>query len=63
MPIYEYQCEKCDCSFELLTVSSKEKNVSCPKCGTDQVKRLLSTACFGGSSFNNCGPGGSGGFS
>jgi len=63
MPIFEYQCEECDCCFEMLLSNSEDKHVSCPKCGTHQVKRLLSTACFGSSSISSCGTGVSGGFS
>ena len=63
MPIYEYQCENCDGCFELLTASSKRKQVICPRCSSNRVKKLLGTACFGGSSFKNCGPGVPGGFS
>ena len=63
MPIYEYQCEECDCCFELLITSSKDRRVLCPKCGAAQVKRLLSAACLGSANFSNCGPGAPGGFS
>ena len=63
MPIYEYQCEKCDGCFEMLLSHSEDKHVLCPKCGTHRVKRLLSSTCFGGSSISSCGPGVSGGFS
>lgn len=63
MPIYEYKCDKCDCEFEMLLSSTDDRHVSCPKCGTHQVKKLLSTACIGGSGFGSCTPGGSGGFS
>jgi putative FmdB family regulatory protein len=62
MPICEYQCGECDRCFELLTTSSKDRCVSCPKCGATQVKRLLSATCLGASNFKCCGPGVSGGF-
>ena len=45
MPIYEYHCEKCDCEFETLVISSSEKIV-CPKCESPKVKKLMSAASF-----------------
>ncbi|MGD9505929.1 MAG: zinc ribbon domain-containing protein [Syntrophobacteraceae bacterium] len=45
MPIYEYECEKCQCTFEALVSSSEaEAAPACPKCGGRQVKKLFS--CF-----------------
>jgi putative FmdB family regulatory protein len=45
MPIYEYHCRKCDCSFETLVWSAGDaREVNCPKCNTREVERLLS--CF-----------------
>lgn len=41
MPLYKYQCKKCDHQFEKL-ILEKEK-VKCPHCGSGSVKRLLST--------------------
>jgi putative FmdB family regulatory protein len=63
MPIYEYECEACDCDFEILTISSEDENITCPKCGISDVKRQLSISCIGGSGFGSCGNGGLGGFS
>lgn len=45
MPIYEYRCQDCDATFEKLIFSAKEEP-SCPKCGSKQVKRLLSNFGF-----------------
>ncbi|NOX97872.1 MAG: zinc ribbon domain-containing protein [Nitrospirae bacterium] len=43
MPIYEFQCQKCQEEFEVLFRSFREeKNVSCPQCGSGKVDRLLS---------------------
>jgi putative FmdB family regulatory protein len=62
MPIYEYECDKCRCSFETFVFSSKEESsVQCPKCGGAEVKRILS--CFStsgvetGQSGGACSPG------
>ena len=63
MPIYEYKCDACNCDFEVLTFSSEDENVTCPKCGISDVKRQLSVSCIGGSGFDGCTNGGGGGFS
>jgi putative FmdB family regulatory protein len=46
MPIYEYQCKKCDHSFERLIFKGDDENAICPKCGANKVKKLLSTSSF-----------------
>ncbi|WP_028312348.1 FmdB family zinc ribbon protein [Derxia gummosa] len=40
MPIYEYRCTTCEEEFEVLVRSSTV--VSCPKCGAQEVERLVS---------------------
>lgn len=44
MPIYSYRCNACQHTFDLsMTVAERETaTVSCPKCGSDKVERLLS---------------------
>ncbi len=59
MPIYEYECEKCGNSFEKLVFGSDKEPVSCPECKAKDVKRLLSSTGFIGSS-GMSGSGGSG---
>jgi putative FmdB family regulatory protein len=45
MPIYEYCCQRCECAFETLIWSARDaQEVTCPKCGSREVERLLS--CF-----------------
>jgi putative FmdB family regulatory protein len=64
MPIYEYQCEKCDCLFEQLVSLSRKESVACPKCGSRFVKKRLS--CFASTGVLNdggCDSTGSKGFS
>lgn len=40
MPIYEYQCNACQCCFEKLVFGSAPE-VLCPSCGSkDTIKRL-----------------------
>lgn len=41
MPIYEYQCEKCQNTFEEL-VFVDDQEVSCPACGATRTKKLMS---------------------
>lgn len=41
MPIYEYQCQDCLTVFEKLTF--KEEDISCPNCGSKNLKKLVST--------------------
>ncbi|MBF0516532.1 MAG: zinc ribbon domain-containing protein [Nitrospirae bacterium] len=40
MPIFEYNCNKCHCDFEMI-VSSKTV-VECEKCGSKDVKKKMS---------------------
>lgn len=47
MPIYEYQCKKCDTIFEEWTKHAEEADVThpCPDCET-QCGRLMSQTTF-----------------
>ena len=42
MPLFEYKCEKCGKVFEKLVVNH-DTGVKCEDCGSEQVKKLLST--------------------
>ncbi len=43
MPIYEFSCQNCGKEFEVLLKSRDEiSQVKCPKCGSSDVKRLMS---------------------
>ena len=42
MPLFEYECKKCGKKFEKLVFSSDKDKVVCPKCGSDETKKLLS---------------------
>lgn len=45
MPIYEYECNKCNNSIEKLeTITSDTKHI-CQKCGTI-MERIISTTTF-----------------
>ena len=44
MPIYEYQCEKCDTRFEkLVRRTADEDEPSCPSCGERHLRQEYST--------------------
>ncbi|AKG53479.1 hypothetical protein DGWBC_0810 [Dehalogenimonas sp. WBC-2] len=47
MPIYEYSCKKCAAKFELLRHFSDTAEVKCPKCGSTEAQRRLSTFSCG----------------
>ncbi len=47
MPTYDYKCTQCDCDFEKLTSMATKDEATCPKCGSSQVKRLLSAFNIG----------------
>jgi putative FmdB family regulatory protein len=40
MPVYDYVCNDCHKSFEIvLTLSEHEKQVRCPHCGSKNVEQ------------------------
>lgn len=45
MPIYEYLCEECRALFEkTLTLAAHDREpITCPKCGSKNVKQELTT--------------------
>jgi len=43
MPIYEYECTKCGERFNLRrSFSDSDNDVKCPKCNTQNPKRVIS---------------------
>ena len=44
MPIYEYRCQECRRRVEVLvkSISAAATTPSCPRCGSDQLHRLVS---------------------
>lgn len=43
MPIFEYKCNQCGRKFSLLVgVVAGETAVTCPKCGSENVNKLMS---------------------
>jgi len=45
MPLYEFECNKCKHNFDkVLTIKEMEANdLACPKCGSGDVKKLISS--------------------
>jgi putative FmdB family regulatory protein len=46
MPIYEYQCTKCEHKLEALQKMSEKPLRDCPACGKQGLKKLISAASF-----------------
>jgi len=42
MPIYEYECDRCQDRFEKLVRSDCCVEVVCPSCGSDEVHKVMS---------------------
>lgn len=43
MPVYEFVCPECAAAFDkLVRHAAAVKDVTCPKCGSHQVKKKLS---------------------
>lgn len=58
MPLYEYQCQQCGNTFEMLRrIKDADSDAECPRCHSLKVERLFSTFAAGG-----CAPSGSRGF-
>lgn len=46
MPIFEYRCRKCELEFdELETIANRDEPHKCPKCGSMESERMISTFC------------------
>lgn len=46
MPIYEYKCDFCDHRLEKLQKISDDPIKTCPQCGQDGLRKLVSAAAF-----------------
>jgi putative FmdB family regulatory protein len=42
MPLYEYRCLECQHEFEALVPTARADQATCPECGVEDVRRLLS---------------------
>lgn len=50
MPIFEYSCLKCQHRFEKLEKAGATVPVTCPACGSEQIRKELSVFAATGSS-------------
>jgi putative FmdB family regulatory protein len=46
VPIYEYKCNQCEHLFEILQKISDGPAKTCPECGEDSLRKLVSAAAF-----------------
>ena len=46
MPIYEYRCDQCGHQFEVLQKISDAPVKNCPKCNSNNPRRLVSAVAF-----------------
>jgi putative FmdB family regulatory protein len=46
MPIYEYMCNSCGKSFEVLQGINETPELSCEKCNGKDIERVLSAGAF-----------------
>jgi len=46
VPIYEYKCDECDHRLEKLQKISDDPAKTCPECGKDSLRKLVSAAAF-----------------
>ena len=42
MPLYEYQCQACEKTAEVLVRGDADQPAECPVCGSREMQRLLS---------------------
>ena len=43
MPIFEFECSECEQQFEDLIFGTSIDGVVCPTCGSEQVRKKMST--------------------
>ena len=46
MPLYEYNCQKCGASMELIRKMSEADDPTCPECGEQGLTRHTSQTAF-----------------
>lgn len=46
VPIYEYKCEQCDHQLEILQKISADPVKTCPDCGQEGLRKLISAVAF-----------------
>jgi len=58
MPIYEFECRKCEKTFEKLCRMNWANETTCPDCGGNELRKVISTFCargVAGGSKSDCG--------
>lgn len=49
MPLYDYLCRQCGATFEKLRrMQDADEDLTCPRCESSNVERMLSTFSSGG---------------
>jgi putative FmdB family regulatory protein len=46
MPIYDYECQKCNHTWDAIESFSAPPNPPCPQCRSKKTHRLISAAAF-----------------
>jgi len=46
VPIYEYRCNECEHQLEMLQKISDAPAITCPDCGKDSLRKLISAVAF-----------------
>lgn len=46
MPLYEYRCNLCQHTFDVLQKMSEQPLIDCPACGEPSLQKLISAAGF-----------------
>jgi len=46
MPIFEFKCSKCEEFFEVIVMGSDDRDITCPKCKSEQFERVVSKTNF-----------------
>jgi putative FmdB family regulatory protein len=60
MPLYEYKCDSCKETFEVIRRITEKDDVKCPECGKP-AKRQITGFALGGSGDGRSAPVGGGG--
>ena len=61
MPIFEFHCQPCQRTFDLLVMPGRRKKPKCPDCGSGDVRKLFSTFATGGGKSRSAAPAAGGG--
>ena len=56
MPIFEYECQACGYSHEVLLAPGKRDPRRCPRCGKPKLSRKLSMFASGRGKADTCSP-------